>query len=134
MYKKFYHVTPTENVESIRSQGLIPQIGFRSKLVNEQYPLVYLFGSRIEMEEALMNWLGECFLEPLDESKTNWDIGDLSVIILALDPHKENIHKRHYAFEWICDHTIGPEHIVDIEHLEPDGADWAKHNKWSLMR
>lgn len=39
---RFYHVTKTENVDSILMHGLIPQIGENSKSVNEKDDVVYL--------------------------------------------------------------------------------------------
>lgn len=57
----FYHVTPTRNVENIQKNGIIPQIGERSQMIQEPIPQVYLFHSRDDLATALGNWLGELY-------------------------------------------------------------------------
>ena len=61
--KTYYHVTKIDNLSSILEQGLILQIGERSKEIGETIKRIYLFHSFDDMENALMNWLGECFDE-----------------------------------------------------------------------
>ena len=56
-----YHVTPTELVPQILAAGLVPQVGPRARKLFEPEPLIYLFRSAVEAEEALMNWLGDEF-------------------------------------------------------------------------
>lgn len=60
MLQTFYHVTKKENVESILKNGLIPQIGERSKLMDEE-EAIFLFPNYHECENALFNWLGEIY-------------------------------------------------------------------------
>lgn len=60
-----YHVTPASNLTAIYAQGLVPQIGPRSRLARESRPAVYCFPTQEAMETALSNWLGEQF--DLDE-------------------------------------------------------------------
>lgn len=54
----FYHVTPKENVKSIKEKGLIPQIGERAKSCGETEEKIYLFPTLQDMETALSSWLG----------------------------------------------------------------------------
>ena len=54
----FYHTTLVENRESIFEKGLIPQIGERSIQI-ETEEAVWLFNSVEDLDNALMNWLGE---------------------------------------------------------------------------
>ena len=54
----FYHVTPISNYDSIMEFGLIPKIGERSKLINDEKG-IYLFHQYEDCLYALMNWLGE---------------------------------------------------------------------------
>ena len=56
----FYHVTPESNLESIFEKGLMPSIGERSAQC-ETMPMVFLFNSLCDCENALSNWLGEEF-------------------------------------------------------------------------
>lgn len=55
-----YHVTPRRSVPAILQEGLIPQVGERAALANEQ-PGVFLFPSLEDMETALGSWLGDLF-------------------------------------------------------------------------
>jgi hypothetical protein len=59
--KILYHVTPAENVRNILRNGLVPGKGARSQSYNEQDDAIYCFGSKLEVEDALMNWLGNEF-------------------------------------------------------------------------
>lgn len=56
-----YHVTTSEALKSIRREGLLPQVGERSQSAGDQEAKIYLFRSRRDTENALMNWMGECF-------------------------------------------------------------------------
>lgn len=59
-FKDFYHVTLKENIESIMSKGLVPQIGERSKELNEASS-VFLFSNTDDLDNAVMNWLGDWY-------------------------------------------------------------------------
>ena len=56
-----YHVTEKKNLDAIRNAGLEPRIGDRSRSSNETEPRVYLFRHKLDMEDAVMNWLGDEF-------------------------------------------------------------------------
>jgi hypothetical protein len=56
-----YHVTPSYNLPRIMAEGLVPQIGDRSREIEEAEPGIYLFKSPQDVEDALANWLGEEF-------------------------------------------------------------------------
>lgn len=56
---KYWHVTKQENLPFIRKNGLIA----KKPLDYQDEPGVYLFKSKIDAEEALMNWLGDRFEE-----------------------------------------------------------------------
>jgi len=61
--KKIYHVTPSENLDSILSKGLIPQKGNRSSKMVDEKSAIYCFPDKTSMEDAVMNWLGDEFEE-----------------------------------------------------------------------
>jgi hypothetical protein len=57
--EKVYHVTLADNLDSIMSRGLIPQIGDRARKIEGEKPAVYCFPDKVSMEDAVMNWLGD---------------------------------------------------------------------------
>jgi len=57
--EKVYHVTLADNLGSIMSRGLIPQIGDRARKIEGEKPAVYCFPDKVSMEDAVMNWLGD---------------------------------------------------------------------------
>ena len=57
--KTFYHLSLKDHEQSILENGLIPQWGARSELINEVMNAVYLFKSEQDVENALLNWYGE---------------------------------------------------------------------------
>lgn len=58
---QFFHITPTANVPAILMEGLQARIGPRSEQLGEPAPAVYLFATLEAADNALGNWLGECF-------------------------------------------------------------------------
>ena len=69
---RYFHVTPKCNLKSILENGLVAQVGERSDILGEK-PGIWLFPTFDEMNNALANWLGECFDE------------DEELVILQLD-------------------------------------------------
>lgn len=61
--RTLYHLTPHDNIDGILRNGLVPQIGPRSAIVNETVPAVFCFVDLDEVETALMNWLSDYFDE-----------------------------------------------------------------------
>lgn len=54
---KFYHVTDYNNLDSIMSKGLIPQVGERSKLLNEESSIFLFTSNNInEISDSICNW------------------------------------------------------------------------------
>jgi hypothetical protein len=58
-----WHVTPTSQLDAIEAEGLIPMVGERAALLGEPRPAIYLFPSLSDLDNALLNWLGEQFDE-----------------------------------------------------------------------
>lgn len=56
-----YHVTPIENLESIKANGLLPRIGERSVEYGESKEGIYLFGKASDLEAALSSWMETVF-------------------------------------------------------------------------
>lgn len=60
---KLYHLTLLKNLDNIKKNGLIPQIGKNSSNFGEEVPAIYFFKDVVSLEDALTNWLGDCFEE-----------------------------------------------------------------------
>lgn len=54
-----FHVTPAKNVKWIMQDGLVPQIGSASSSYGEEEERLYLFPTKTDAEDAVMNWLGD---------------------------------------------------------------------------
>lgn len=94
-----YHVTPIVNLESILTNGLVPTIGERSSLLNEE-KCIFLFKTIEALDDALMNWLGEAFD----------DDADLVTLKISLDETK--LSSRNCAdYEVKCLSKIEPNFI-----------------------
>lgn len=94
-----YHVTPSFNVDSIQKDGLQPRIGERSLSAGEKTPAVFLFANKDDLEQALLNWLGEMF-------------EDEELVILEIQlplEYKQFLVKSEY--EITCSVTIPPRYI-----------------------
>ena len=63
---QLFHVTDKANLPGIMENGIEPRIGPRSALFGEQEPLVYMFASMDDVDQAMMGWLGDSFED--DES------------------------------------------------------------------
>lgn len=58
-----YHLTPLAKIADILREGLVPQIGQRSKLAGETQPAIFCFHDLTQVEDALMQWIGDYFDE-----------------------------------------------------------------------
>jgi len=58
-----YHVTPARNLSRIRSEGLIPRVGARSKRLGEKVPAVFVFPTIDDVDVAMDQWLLDEFPE-----------------------------------------------------------------------
>lgn len=102
--EKFYHVTLLSNVKSIMKQGLIPQRGERSAQLNDRG--IFLFSSRDDMENALMNWLGQEY-EDLDVDLASLEITLPKDFPISPTPGAE--------YEWVTQTPIPPEYISFLQ-------------------
>lgn len=94
-----YHVTPSSNVDSIRKNGLQPRIGERSLSAGEKTPAVFLFANQDDLEQALLNWLGEIFEDE-----------DLVILEIQLPlEYKQSLAQSEY--EITCSVAIPPQYI-----------------------
>lgn len=110
MDRRFYHVSDPKNLGPILEKGLLPRIGKHSKIASESCKLVYLFGSKDDLYDALLTWLGELY-----EDKP------ILIIELDLDPEKYGIQLRSNEYEWITENRIPPETIADYTVFDKKG-------------
>lgn len=108
MKTTFFHVTPVENLQSIMKNGLQPQIGDRSEQCGEKTKAIYLFHSLEDVDNALYNWLGECFLPDIDLAILQIEIPEDFPIIMQKDSNGD------IFFESVCYEEIPAEHITKI--------------------
>ena len=103
-----YHATEIANIESIRANGLVPQIGPRSSCI-ENTPGVYLFKNKEDYQDAMMNWLGDEFSD-LDQGQ---------IIVLEVDIAGLALDEKGY--ELISRERINQTRILRAltEDLEP---------------
>ena len=87
----------------IKQKGLVPQVGSLSKTLGETKKGVYLFGSKLDLENALLNWLGE-ELEEIPE-------GELAILEINLPNNFKLDHDESIGFEYISKETIPWKYI-----------------------
>ncbi len=97
----FYHVTPARNLKRIKAEGLVPKRGPRSRRLGEPGPSIYLFSSLEEVDNALMNWLGEEFGEDTQ----------LAVLQITPPPGVQFTPSRGAEWEVQTNQPIPPEYI-----------------------
>lgn len=100
MFKTAYHVTYADNVDSIKKYGIKPS---KPQDFDEAVDGVYLFPSYDDMEDALVNWLGD----RLDEDR---DIVAIKLNISGLKCESD------VEYELRCLETIEPIRIIDIDY------------------
>lgn len=101
-----YHVTAECNLESILTNGLIPQVGYRSKQLGEP-PCIFFFEKMEAVEDAVLNWLGD---ELENEHGENLELVCLEILIES--DKKSDIDCAKY--ETLTYSAVSPECIVSI--------------------
>jgi hypothetical protein len=100
-----YHVTEKTKLPSIMEHGLLPMRGPRSSLCGEAKPAVYCFPGREDLEDAMMNWLGESFVEA--------DIAEGGLVILEIDADGLLIESD-AGYELAILEIIQPTRIINV--------------------
>lgn len=98
-----YHITEKRNLASIQEKGLVPSVGPRSKDLGEPENVVYFFRSLEDVDNALLNWLGEWYEDYEDE---------IDLVILEVNLHGFEFTQE--AFEYQVRETISPDRIQQI--------------------
>ena len=105
---RYFHVTLKQNMGSILANGLIAQIGERSKEIGESQEAIYLFPNREEMETALANWLGECFEDDDDLVILQIDLPEDFPVYREIDSNGDDFYEAYC----LCD--IPKDYITAI--------------------
>lgn len=100
----YYHVTLLKQVPTIQKEGLIPQIGDRSKDFGEEEAAVYLFPSQEHMTDALENWLGEWF-------DSHYGPDEPLAFLKVKLPDTIQVYDSDAEFEKLCKTVIPPNCI-----------------------
>ena len=100
-----YHITPVKNLTSIMSEGLIPQIGERSQMLGEKDEAIYLFPTKADVTNALLQWLGEMYDD------------DEELALLEIDTTHMHLTPSIADYELICLEPIPPRCITFLETL-----------------
>lgn len=101
-----YHVTLSDKLDSIKSEGLIPAIGELSSWTGEIVPRVYLFPNVEALDHALMNWLGDAIIDHYGE--------EVELSILEIDTSSLEIVDGEAEYEVYSYSIISPDCIVNI--------------------
>lgn len=100
-----YHVTLLKNLDSIKRQGLICQIGQRSQELGETEKAVYLFPNKAYADDAVANWLGDQFDDNED------------LIMLPINIGKKDV-KKTPDIDWECYSTQDiPAKLINFKHI-----------------
>lgn len=122
--KKVYHVTSNENFEKIKTYGLIPQIGILSQKIGENEEAIYCFTSEDEVDNALMNWLGDEYNELEESLNKKIDIAILELDVSHLKIPIQTDSNSNVFFEQKITEKISPEYItllrIEESEFEPE--------------
>lgn len=100
-----FHITKTENIPYIKSEGLKPFIGINSSSYGETKPAIYFFMNKETMEDALVNWMGDLFEE------------DEQLSVITVDVKEHLIHKSSASYECCVFNNISYHNIIGIEAI-----------------
>ncbi len=103
-----YHITPSDNVESILEKGLEPRIGRSSRANGETEPAVYLLRDLSDAKYLIETWYYEVFRE------------DMSLLSIDATPEEIGGVIRE-GWEVVTKERISPTLIE--EFLDPGGID-----------
>lgn len=119
--EKVYHVTTVDNWNKIKQVGLIPQIGTLSQKIGENEDCIYAFSSLDELDNALINWLGQESDEMEENLEKPIDLAILSVDVRHLKIPVQFVDNQTF-FEQKIYEKIDPSYIelIRIEESEFD--------------
>lgn len=124
--KIYYHLTAKQNLNSIMEYGLIPQVGFLSKLVSETLPAIYLLqgiGYQIEPRLELHIYEAQINLEYAVDSYSPFYLSDYDQQILCLTLEERSKVLADEA-EITIKKTDNGYHVIGISLIYEDNTDF----------
>lgn len=109
--KTVYHVTTVKNWRKIAKTGLKTQIGKLSQKIGEDEKAIYTFPSLNELDNALMNWLGEEYEEMEEELDEKIELAILEVDVSSFKFLIKTDSNGEIFFEQKILENIPPEFI-----------------------
>ena len=107
-----YHVTSKRYLSKIRKNGLIPKTPKDCGEDGDEVG-IYCFPSMEDVENSLMNWLGERIEEWEEDNDKEYQ-----EIVLVLDISGLKIKENHdVGYEIIVKEPISPDRIVDLRDI-----------------
>ena len=98
-----YHVTRKRNLPTIKKYGILPSDKFVG--MTDFGAVVFLFNKKEDMEDAMMNWMGDRFSD------------DEELVLLTINPKNIDLFPSDAGFEVITDQIIPWKNIVKIEKI-----------------
>lgn len=100
-----YHVTSHKNIKSIKTRGLIPQLGPNAKACDETKSAIWCFPNEALMNDALGSWF-----EKLCDDKNGMDC-------IVIDVPSHYVKNSAVEYEKIITQCISPEYIIKIYNV-----------------
>ena len=98
-----YHVTTEMGLKTIKRRGIEPNIPHD---FTEDQKVVYLFKTRDDVKEAMMNWM----VDRYDD--------DVKLYLLTIDSSTLELYETEAEYEVVSYKTINPNLIIKIEDLD----------------
>jgi len=96
-----YHISRKSDLPNILKNGLIAK---KPVDMNDKKG-IYLFPSKDDVENALVNWLGD-------------RLENIPIVLLTIDTNGLNIHKGDVEYEMISYNRIPPKNIIKYEDYD----------------
>lgn len=99
-----YHVTEENHLPAIKRRGILPM----APEDYDDFEGVYLFKSLEDVQEALMNWLGDRIEDAEEKSGISYNEIVLEVNLSGLEEYLLDS----VEYEWVCFVPIEPHRII----------------------
>lgn len=109
---RYFHVTMIDNLDSIKENGIVPSIGYFSKMISESVERIYLFNSFEDMDDALTNWLGEAYESYCVDNGVDSDLLELLICVIDFPDSGYVLDNKDALYESYCYDTIDPKYIT----------------------
>jgi hypothetical protein len=109
-----YHLTYHHLIHLISKNGLIPHAPKMDMDSKVDECGVYLFDSKEDADNALLNWFADR-IEELEEEAGH----EFETVLISVDVTGLNVKQTEgFECEWVCYDAISPDRILKIEEFE----------------